>query len=120
MNFFRLELKKEDDVMLDDNTQCQFSLKNFKILYIVNSENCFYRRLALRRAKEVIVFTNSLFTSSLFAHWSSGLPMRVRLRLQISPTVLLMLGQLVTLTNIFGYCPSRTVCFDLAFHKSNS
>jgi hypothetical protein len=40
----------------DVNNPCQFSLKNFKVLYIINSENCFYRRLALRRAAEVTIF----------------------------------------------------------------
>ncbi len=43
-------IKTEDDVVYEDNTQCHFNLKNFKILYIINSENCFYRRFALRRA----------------------------------------------------------------------
>jgi hypothetical protein len=51
-----VSVKAEDeskDVVYEDNTQCQFNLKNLKIVYIINSENCFYRRLALRRAAEV-------------------------------------------------------------------
>ena len=36
-----------------DNTQVTFNPKNFKILYVINSENCFYRKLALTRAKHV-------------------------------------------------------------------
>lgn len=34
-----------------DNTQVIFNPKSFKILYVINSENCFYRKLALTRAK---------------------------------------------------------------------
>ena len=41
------------DAASEDNAHCQLSLKNFKVLYIINSENCFYRRLALRRAAQV-------------------------------------------------------------------
>lgn len=55
-DLFRPAVKQEADSKedsSDDNAQCQFSLKNFKVLYIINSENCFYRRLALRRAAEV-------------------------------------------------------------------
>ena len=36
-----------------ENTQVTFNPKNFKILYVINSENCFYRKLALTRAKNV-------------------------------------------------------------------
>ncbi len=36
-----------------ENTQVTFNPKNFKILYVINSENCFYRKLALTRAKHV-------------------------------------------------------------------
>jgi hypothetical protein len=49
---FRLT-EESKDVVYEDNTQCQFNLKNYKILYILNSENCFYRRQALKRAAEV-------------------------------------------------------------------
>ena len=52
-SFLRVMSLKQEEVVFEDNTQCQFNLKNYKILYIVNSENCFYRRLALRRAAEV-------------------------------------------------------------------
>jgi hypothetical protein len=40
-------------VIHEDNTQCQFNPRTLKILYVINSENCFYRRQALNRAKEV-------------------------------------------------------------------
>ena len=40
-------------VIYEDNSQCQFNPKDFKVLYVIKSENCFYRRLALRRAKKV-------------------------------------------------------------------
>ncbi len=36
-----------------DNLQCQFNPKNLKMLYVIQSENCFYRNGALRRAKDV-------------------------------------------------------------------
>jgi len=41
----------KDNVFHEDNLQCKFNPRNFKILYVINSENCFYRRLALTRAK---------------------------------------------------------------------
>lgn len=41
----------KDSVFHEDNLQCKFNPRNFKILYVINSENCFYRRLALTRAK---------------------------------------------------------------------
>ena len=40
-------------VIFEDNTQCNFNPRNFKMLYVINSEKIFYRKLALRRAKEV-------------------------------------------------------------------
>ena len=43
----------KDSVFHEDNLQCKFNPRNFKILYVINSENCFYRRLALTRAKNV-------------------------------------------------------------------
>lgn len=43
----------KDNVFHEDNLQCKFNPRNFKILYVINSENCFYRRLALTRAKNV-------------------------------------------------------------------
>ena len=51
--------KPTDGVYNVDNTQITFNPKNFKILYVINSENCFYRKLALTRAKHV---SNVLFT----------------------------------------------------------
>ena len=47
-------------VLFEDNLQCQFNPSNFKILYVINSENCFYRRLALTRAKKVTFHINSI------------------------------------------------------------
>ena len=46
----------KDSVFHEDNLQCKFNPRNFKILYVINSENCFYRRLALTRAKNVSSF----------------------------------------------------------------
>lgn len=43
--------KCKDGVVYEDNLQCKFNPDNFKILYVINSENCFYRRMALTRAK---------------------------------------------------------------------
>jgi len=43
--------KINSNVVLEDNLQCKFNPRNFKILYVINSENCFYRKLALTRAK---------------------------------------------------------------------
>ncbi|XP_059085243.1 paired amphipathic helix protein Sin3b-like [Tigriopus californicus] len=35
-----------------DNTQCKFNPKTFKRLYVINSDSWFYRKLALKRAKQ--------------------------------------------------------------------
>lgn len=37
-----------------DNTQCKFNPKTFKRLYVINSDSWFYRKLALKRAKQVL------------------------------------------------------------------
>jgi len=48
------EVKKDsDDMDIMDNTECKFNVNSFKIFYVVNSESYLYKRLALRRAKEV-------------------------------------------------------------------
>ena len=41
---------KTDSVYNEDNTSCVFG-KNQKLLFVLNSENCFYRKLALTRGK---------------------------------------------------------------------
>ena len=56
--------KINSNVVLEDNLQCKFNPRNFKILYVINSENCFYRKLALTRAKNVS-FNNHRKTSYL-------------------------------------------------------
>lgn len=43
----------ENGVINEDNTQCQFKPGSMKMLYVIPSENCFYRKGALARAKEV-------------------------------------------------------------------
>merc|ERR1712020_762303 len=43
--------KHDNSIVNQDNLQCKFNPRNFKILYVINSENCFYRKLALTRAK---------------------------------------------------------------------
>ena len=40
-------------VINEDNTQCQFKPNSMKIVYVINSEKCFYRRGAMTRAKTV-------------------------------------------------------------------
>ena len=55
-------------MVYEDNTACQFNLKNYKILYIINSENCFYRRLALRRAAKVTKHSYLHDVSSIHVH----------------------------------------------------
>jgi len=44
--------------------------KNFKILYVINSENCFYRKLALTRAKHSHKAVSRRKTSD-FNRWHS-------------------------------------------------
>merc|ERR1712088_633255 len=53
-----------------DNTQVTFNPKNFKILYVINSENCFYRKLALTRAKHSHKAVSRRKTSD-FNRWHS-------------------------------------------------
>ena len=35
-----------------DNLQCQFNPKSLKMLYVIHSENCFYRSGSLSRARQ--------------------------------------------------------------------
>ena len=50
----RAEDRKGSDHMdIMDNTECKFNVNSFKMVYVVNSESYLYKRLALRRAKEV-------------------------------------------------------------------
>ncbi|XP_040564343.1 paired amphipathic helix protein Sin3a isoform X2 [Lepeophtheirus salmonis] len=58
-------------VVYEDNMQCNFNPRSFKVLYVIKSENCFYRRLALRRAKESHK-TVSQRKSKGFSKWHSG------------------------------------------------
>jgi len=43
--------KHDNSIVNQDNLQCKFNPRNFKILYVIDSETCFYRKLALTRAK---------------------------------------------------------------------
>merc|ERR1719242_1295216 len=43
--------KHDNSIVSQDNLQCKFNPRNFKILYVIDSETCFYRKLALTRAK---------------------------------------------------------------------
>ena len=45
--------KNSDDMDIMDNTECKFNVNSFKMVYVVKSESYLYKRLALRRAKEV-------------------------------------------------------------------
>ena len=36
-----------------ENTECKFNVNSFKLVYVVNSESYLYKRMALKRAKEV-------------------------------------------------------------------
>lgn len=47
----KVNSKSKDGIVYEDNLQCKFNPRNFKILYVIDSENCFYRKLALTRAK---------------------------------------------------------------------
>ena len=51
--------KPSEDIDIIDNTECKFNVNSFKLVYVVNSESYLYKRMALKRAKEVciIVFT---------------------------------------------------------------
>ena len=68
-------------VIHHDNLQCQFDPKSLKMLYVIHSENCFYRSGSLTRAKNVRNFIKLMcFSFHLFSlsHFSAvpqeGLP----------------------------------------------
>jgi len=49
---FSEKVNNKDNIVFEDgNLQCNFNPNNFKILYVINSENCFYRKFAFTRAK---------------------------------------------------------------------
>ncbi len=48
-----LTKKIGDDMDIMDNTECKFNVNSFKLVYVVNSENYLYKRMALRRAQQV-------------------------------------------------------------------
>ena len=45
--------KPSEDIDIIDNTECKFNVNSFKLVYVVNSESYLYKRMALKRAKEV-------------------------------------------------------------------
>ena len=46
------------DMQIVDNTECNFNVNSFKMVYVVNSESYLYKRTALTKAKGVcILFT---------------------------------------------------------------
>ena len=45
--------KMQEAIEVDDNTQCKFSLNNFKMVFVVNSDSYMYKKQALKRAKQV-------------------------------------------------------------------
>lgn len=49
------ELKLGRDVDIIDNTECKFNVNSFKLVYVINSESFLYKRMALKRAKEVSI-----------------------------------------------------------------
>ncbi len=53
--------KKEVDplegVDMVNNMECKFNLNSYKMVYVVNSEDYMYRRTALKKAKEVDIFS---------------------------------------------------------------
>ena len=59
--------KKEVDplegVDIVNNMECKFNLNSYKMVYVVNSEDYMYRRTALKKAKEVYIFSFLLLTS---------------------------------------------------------
>ena len=51
-----------------DDTQCRFNLNSFKMVYVVNSESCLYKRNALDKARQVLVpckFKHNVFMPDL-------------------------------------------------------
>ena len=67
--------KIPEDMDIDENTECNFNVDSFKMVYVVNSEGYLYKRNALTRAKKVGTITNILviflcnnIISCLFMH----------------------------------------------------
>ncbi len=58
-------------VLHEDNSQCQFDPSTFKILYVINSENTFYRRMALNRAKLVSFYYKPQYPISFLSRKST-------------------------------------------------
>ena len=46
-----------------ENTECKFNVNSFKLVYVVNSESYLYKRMALKRAKEVGSTNNKPMTA---------------------------------------------------------
>lgn len=46
-----------EDMDVLDETQCKFNINSFKMVFVVNSESYLYKRMALKRAKQVSVYT---------------------------------------------------------------
>lgn len=53
------DVKQPEDMDIIDNTECKFNVNSFKLVYVVNSESYLYKRMALKRAREVNVYTNT-------------------------------------------------------------
>ena len=83
MPCFRPGLTRHDKLNLSDsaimweeanNASCVINT-DYKILWVVNSENYIYKRMALNRAKEVNILFNSnrqqinVFVTSAFEKW---------------------------------------------------
>ena len=47
------------DMQIVDNTECNFNVNSFKMVYVVNSESYLYKRTALTKAKQVLVVGSS-------------------------------------------------------------
>ena len=59
----------DDSIVFEDNTACSFNPKNFKILWVVNSENCIYKSNSLLKAKQVNI-TSLRFTLVLLNNFT--------------------------------------------------
>ena len=55
----------------DEKTQCRFDPSSLKILYVINSENCFYRKKALQRAKSVRLINFEIYGSKSYFSFQS-------------------------------------------------
>ena len=43
----------DDSMDIIDNTECKFNVNSFRLVYVTNSESYLYKRMALKRAREV-------------------------------------------------------------------